>query len=384
MISATQDTGLSSSNQDDWINMLDGMEQYLGTDGIVDGITLNSPALNSICPPQTVVLSELSLSEAAAPSTTPSTKQVEAQLNLKEQDAPSGQPSREGAPVKSQAQSRPLSKASTGRNTHKNVEPKKNEISAEARAQARSERKRTREKQRRLDVNSQIVDLTSLLLKVEADEAELSGGPSKGHTANIPSNRVDLISRTISVLSRIHTENKKRGIEIRDLKSQIDEMKRPRKAECRNVMNPSVSKAQTPDPVYMMVPMMVSQDNMGAPNFMTQAIQMPMAMQMCQQMYPQQAAFPTMMPQQVASQKPQVMYYPQTPQAPAPVMNPNVTALAPAAPVQQTPTPLPVQNPVVLQKPPKANDVQKNSFTTVAFDSSQINLNVGGNLAHCA
>lgn len=86
----------------------------------------------------------------------------------------------------------------------------------DAKAQARSERKRSREKQRRLDVNSQIVDLTAVLQKVEGEDK-----PDGDVSSASPGNRVDLIARTISLLSSIHNENGKRQREITDLQGKV-------------------------------------------------------------------------------------------------------------------------------------------------------------------
>lgn len=93
-------------------------------------------------------------------------------------------------------------------------------VSAEAKAQARSERKRTREKQRRLDVNSQIVDLTAILQKVDADDLKDVANTAAAKNSS-PGNRVDLIGRTIAVLNKIHGENRKRQAEISDLQEKV-------------------------------------------------------------------------------------------------------------------------------------------------------------------
>lgn len=97
-------------------------------------------------------------------------------------------------------------------------------ISADSRAQARSERKRSREKQRREDVNKYFGDLTQLLRKVEADDDDGSKWipiPTVG-----PTNRVDLISRTIVVLERVHKVSMQRKQEIEDLNKQLEDMKK--------------------------------------------------------------------------------------------------------------------------------------------------------------
>lgn len=96
-------------------------------------------------------------------------------------------------------------------------------VDDEARAQARVERKRTRERQRRSDVNKQFADLTALLRRIETedldDDVTLSIIPLGG-----PSNRVDLIARTIAVLERMHDMSNKRKREVIDLNKQLDVM----------------------------------------------------------------------------------------------------------------------------------------------------------------
>ncbi|EEC50708.1 predicted protein [Phaeodactylum tricornutum CCAP 1055/1] len=80
---------------------------------------------------------------------------------------------------------------------------------------ARSERKRYREKKRRNDVNKGCNDLLSILIEVdpllraEAEERAQRDqwkGTDRAHDDNLLS-RVDLISRTVGVLRRVHQEN---------------------------------------------------------------------------------------------------------------------------------------------------------------------------------
>ena len=104
------------------------------------------------------------------------------------------------------------------------------EIGEDAKLQARSERKRSREKQRRSDVNKQFTDLTQLLQKIEAEDAsdedkKNGSSSSRGLTFN-PSNRVDLIARTILLMERLHHSNKKRKKEISSLQQQLEEAKK--------------------------------------------------------------------------------------------------------------------------------------------------------------
>ena len=89
-------------------------------------------------------------------------------------------------------------------------------------AQARSERKRSREKQRRSDVNKQFADLTQLIRQIEAEE---SAGDelTTSRLAFSPTNRVDLIARTIVHLERLRESNKKRKLEVENLQKQLEE-----------------------------------------------------------------------------------------------------------------------------------------------------------------
>lgn len=100
-----------------------------------------------------------------------------------------------------------------------------NFVEEEARAEARVERKRSRERQRRSDVNKQFADLTALLRRIETedldDEVTLSIIPLGG-----PSNRVDLIARTIAVLERMHDMSTKRKREMIDLNRELEDMKK--------------------------------------------------------------------------------------------------------------------------------------------------------------
>lgn len=83
---------------------------------------------------------------------------------------------------------------------------------------SRSERKRHREKKRRSDVNKGFDELMSLLLEVDPEvraeaEERAMRGQWKGNFGSQEENllsRVDLITRTIAVLRRIHQENEER------------------------------------------------------------------------------------------------------------------------------------------------------------------------------
>jgi hypothetical protein len=90
---------------------------------------------------------------------------------------------------------------------------------------SRSERKRHREKKRRSDVNKGFDDLMTLLLEIdptvraEAEERARRGqwkGSFGAHEDNLLS-RVDLISRAVEVLGRVHRENEERKLIIASL-----------------------------------------------------------------------------------------------------------------------------------------------------------------------
>lgn len=90
---------------------------------------------------------------------------------------------------------------------------------------SRSERKRHREKKRRSDVNKGFDDLMALLIDIdpgvraEADE-RARRGQFKGSAGALEDNllsRVDLISRTVEVLRRVHRENEENKLIIKHL-----------------------------------------------------------------------------------------------------------------------------------------------------------------------
>lgn len=100
------------------------------------------------------------------------------------------------------------------------------EITSEARAKARSERKRSREKQRREDVNKQFADLSQLLREIEAEDLTEEGCSRLPIVSGGPTNRVDLIGRTMVVLERIHKINKERKNEIKELTKELEDAKK--------------------------------------------------------------------------------------------------------------------------------------------------------------
>ena len=98
-------------------------------------------------------------------------------------------------------------------------------IDEDVKAQARSERKRSREKQRRSDVNRQFADLMTLLKQIEADEAA-EGTHVIARLAFSPTNRVEMIARTVTHLERLRAVNKRLKREAESLQVQLDVAKK--------------------------------------------------------------------------------------------------------------------------------------------------------------
>lgn len=112
------------------------------------------------------------------------------------------------------------------------------DLSEDVKTQIRSERKRTREKQRRSDVNAQFAALTELLKRVEGydldsdvsdDEDDSCKKKPKLSTSvtvvnATPSNRVDLIARTISIMDRLHKVNRSLRTTIKGLRKTMKKM----------------------------------------------------------------------------------------------------------------------------------------------------------------
>ncbi|VEU41635.1 unnamed protein product [Pseudo-nitzschia multistriata] len=102
-------------------------------------------------------------------------------------------------------------------------------------AQLRSERKRSREKQRRNDVNRQFAELTEVLKNIEREAQEMGrNDDAYGSVSTMmaiaastgPTNRVDLIARTIVHLERLNRTAKKQRLEISSLQEQLERTKK--------------------------------------------------------------------------------------------------------------------------------------------------------------
>lgn len=233
-------------------------------------------------------------------------------------------------------------------------------VTPEARAQARSERKRTREKQRRSDVNAQFASLTALLRKIEqedlaSDDAEqrVVGGHSIERAAEMeerkstlgflntigrtgcPTNRADLIAMTICVLERMHAQNGRMRKGRRELQRELAESKRRAEDLARKHKEAEAAAQQAAlgaahaaampkqDKVMMMVPMMVTPDQVAGVHNATHGMQMPFPF-MPPHMSPAAAFVPQMQPQ---------------PQPPAASSGSSQTVGTPQAPLSQPTTP---------------------------------------------
>jgi hypothetical protein len=143
------------------------------------------------------------------------------------------------APTKEHPREKISSNHSTASYTDDNVDLEGLEEGASAtsedkKAQIRSERKRTREKQRRSDVNSQFALLTDILKRVEDYDidSDVSDDEEDGETkkrkvksvgmVNVPpSNRVDLIARTVAIMERLHKVNRSLRQNVKSLRKTV-------------------------------------------------------------------------------------------------------------------------------------------------------------------
>lgn len=241
-------------------------------------------------------------------------------------------------------------------------------VTAESRAHARSERKRTREKQRRSDVNAQFASLTGLLRKIEqedlaADAAEqrAAGRNSRALAAEMeerkstlgflntigrtgcPTNRADLISMTICVLERMHAQNGRIRTDRRELQRELAESKsnaedlarkhKQAEAAAQQAALGAAHAAVMPkqDKVMMMVPMMVTPDQVAGVHNTTHGMQMPYPF-----MPPHMSPAAGFMPQMQQQPQAHVQMSPAT-SVPSQPTNPAPTAAAPVpAPIPHT------------------------------------------------
>lgn len=267
-------------------------------------------------------------------------------------------------------------------------------ITADCRAKARSERKRSREKQRREDVNKHFGDLSQLLRHIESEDEE--GSKWIPVTTVGPTNRVDLIARTIVVLERIHKVSTERKQEIVDLNKQLEDMKKIAEDTAARLKEATMfQQGPQKSQVMMMVPMMVNPESMGgatsvAAGFMTPQQQMPFM--------PQQMMMMPQMPQMSAAQAPAQQ---QTNNAPAQATMPTLQLMQQMmqpmmqqqmmqqqmpyatmmfAPQQASSAPV---VPAVSSQPDDAQQQQQQQQQGKQ-QSQQSGASSGGNLAHCA
>ena len=99
-------------------------------------------------------------------------------------------------------------------------------IPNDSKAAARSERKRSREKQRRSDVNKQFATLTDMLRQIESSNADLFATPIWTESSFSPTNRVEVMARTIHVLQTLDNSHKRQKTRVRELEEQLEQAKK--------------------------------------------------------------------------------------------------------------------------------------------------------------
>jgi hypothetical protein len=123
-----------------------------------------------------------------------------------------------------------------------------------ANTMVRTERKRKLEKQRRSDVNLQFGLLQDTLRLIETEEPE----QVHGLPAYSPSNRVDLIARSVALLQNLHTSAKRRKVQIEDLERQLLIAKQAGEDTAAKLKESMMApQAMGNNKVMMMVPMMI-------------------------------------------------------------------------------------------------------------------------------
>jgi len=128
----------------------------------------------------------------------------------------------------------------------------------DTRNQARIERKRKLEKQRRSDVNKQFSELQGALRRLESEDPE----EVRGLPAYTPSNRVDLIARTVALLHHLHDNNKRRKAEIADLKQQLERSTQAGEETASKLKDAMMApQVMGNNKVMMMVPMLIGGDS---------------------------------------------------------------------------------------------------------------------------
>ena len=131
-------------------------------------------------------------------------------------------------------------------------------IPSDVRAAARSERKRSREKQRRSDVNKQFATLTDMLRQIETSHKDLFATPVWTDASFSPTNRVELIARTIHVLQTLEQSHKRQKTAMRDLEQQLEQAKKAGEEAAAKAKESMMAPMPTgQNQVVMMVPMLI-------------------------------------------------------------------------------------------------------------------------------
>lgn len=186
----------------------------------------------------------------------------------------------------------------------------------------RSERKRSREKQRRTDVNEQFANLMELLKEVEGCDLDSDVSDDEDETVPrkksrhkklnavgafkaSPTNRVDLISRTVAIIQRLQTVNRTLRQTVKGLRKSLKKLKDLENFRVlastgvgdsiQNGSTPVAMNAQMPG-MMMMPPQFMDQLGMMGPQNMSQSIDGQQQQQSMMRMFPMM--FPNPMMQQ--------------------------------------------------------------------------------------
>ena len=130
----------------------------------------------------------------------------------------------------------------------------------EEKAQARTERKRSREKQRRSDVNKQFEQLTTVLQRIEGETHSAAAAASYAVISNssAPSNRADLIARTVGLLNSLHESNKRSKVELQECREQLERAQKAGEETAAKLKESMMAPQNVGgNKVIMMVPMMI-------------------------------------------------------------------------------------------------------------------------------
>lgn len=232
-----------------------------------------------------------------------------------------------------------------------------NGVPDDVKAAARSERKRSREKQRRSDVNKQFATLTDLLRQIEGGNTDLFATPVWTEASFSPTNRVELMARTIHVLQALDRSHKKQKTRVRELEQQLEQAQKAGEEAAAKAKEKMMAPMQAgQNQVVMMVPMLLPGGG-AAPGSAPAAAAA----------HPQMAFMPTMggdgMP--AAASMPWMMPHPMAPwgmQMP--------TAATPAAVSTTNNAPAPLSSTATPSEESKQPPASENATTS--------------NLAHCA